>query len=137
MNKNVLVTVKSTQKVNNEEEVIELVTPGKFYKKNSTYFIVYEETEVTGMEGTTTTVKIEKEDVNLIRFGSTITNLKFRTGVKDISLYKTPYGTFELIIIPSKVEINVDDSGGIVNLLYQLDAAGLHTTTNELSIKIQ
>lgn len=137
MSKEVIVTVKSKQLMKGEEEVIELVTPGKFYKKESAYYIVYDETEISGMKGTTTTVKIEDESVSLIRFGTTSTNLRFIEGVKSISLYKTPYGILELTVMPLLVEMNVDDGGGDIKLHYELDAGGQQSSMNELLIKIQ
>lgn len=136
MGRKVIVTVRSKQKIDNEEEVIELVTPGKFYKKDDSYFVVYDETEVSGMEGTTTTVKIESECVSLIRFGSVTTNLKFKKGVKNTSLYRTPYSILELTVNPLQVKVDVNDEGGEIRLQYELAAGGQQNSTNELLIKI-
>lgn len=137
MDKKVIVTVKSKQLVDEEEENIEMITPGKFYKKENAYYIVYDETEISGMEGTTTTVKIGRDEVSLIRFGTTSTKLNFKKGIKDISLYRTPYGVMELEIEPSLVDVDIDDNGGEIMLMYLLDAGGQQITTNELYIKIQ
>lgn len=137
MGKKVIVTVKSKQTIDGEEETAELVTPGNFYKKENAYYAVYEETEISGMEGTTTTVKIEDQSVSLIRFGTITTNLNFKEGVLDTSVYKTPYGMLEIIIKPTLVKVDVDEDGGEINLQYELDAGGQHTGTNELYIKIR
>lgn len=136
MDKKVVVSIKSKQIVDNEEENIELITTGKFYNKDNAFYVVYDETEISGMEGTTTTVKIGKEEVNLIRFGTTNTRMSFKRGVKDVSLYRTPYGVLEIVINPYAVEIDVDDSGGEVRMGYGLESGGLTESTNELFIKI-
>ena len=136
MDKKVIVSVKSKQMVDREEENIELVTPGKFYKKENIYYVVYDETEISGMEGTTTTMKIGSEEVNLIRFGTTTTRLNFRKGIRDISLYQTPYGVLELVIDPFLIDIDMNDNGGEVKLSYGLEAGGQKASTNELHIKI-
>ncbi|HBM79705.1 MAG: DUF1934 domain-containing protein [Clostridiales bacterium] len=137
MNKKVIVNVKSKQVIDGEDEKIELITTGKFYKKESSYFVVYDETEISGMEGTTTTVKIDDDQVDLIRFGTISAKLGFKKGKKDISLYKTPFGITELVINPSLVDINVGDEGGEVKLLYELEMCGYNASSNELYIKIQ
>ena len=51
MKKDVLITIKGTQKVGGESDVIEMMTTGRFYRKNKLYYISYEETEATGYEG--------------------------------------------------------------------------------------
>lgn len=137
MDKKVIVTIKSKQTVDGEEENIELITAGKFYKKENAYYIVYEETEIPGMEGTTTTVKVGDGEINLIRFGTTDTRLNFKKGTRDVCLYKTPYGILELVINPYLVKINMGDTGGELRLGYELSAGGQRPSTNELYIKVQ
>ena len=48
MKKDVLITVKGTQRVSGETDVTEMMTTGRFYRKNKLYYISYEETEATG-----------------------------------------------------------------------------------------
>jgi len=136
LKKKVIVTIESKQKIENSEEVIELVTPGDFYCKENAYYLVYDETEISGMEGTTTTLRAENGYVNLIRFGSTNSNLKFREGIKDVSLYRTPYGVLEIAIIPSIVKVDINESGGEIKLIYELDFGGPQRSKNELHIKV-
>lgn len=137
MKKRVIVTVKSVQMINGEDEVIELISPGKFYKKGNIFYVIYEETELSGMQGTTTTLKIEEKCVTLMRFGTTSTCMRFEEGVKSRVLYKVPYGMVEFTIKPESIEVDVNEDGGEVHLYYGLKAAGHQTSTNELHIKIQ
>jgi len=68
MNKNAIISVVSKQADGNDDgDIIEVVTPGKFYKQDDCYYAVYEETEISGMKGTTTTLKIDEEKFTLIR----------------------------------------------------------------------
>ena len=48
MKKDVVITIQGTQTVGNESEEVELFTTGRFYKKDSQYYLAYEETEATG-----------------------------------------------------------------------------------------
>lgn len=137
MKKAVVVSVKNKQTISGKEESIEVVTPGTFYKKGSAYYVVYDETEISGMEGTTTTLKIEEDKVSLIRFGTTSSRVNFKAGFKDISLYRTPYGVMEFCVNPERVDINIDDEGGEIKLVYELGDSGQKISANELFIKIR
>src|SRR4051812_30116461 len=97
MNKNVIISVKGTQTiVNQDTNVLELVTEGKYYKKGDAYFITYKESEVTGMVGTTTTLKIMDKTITLMRFGSINSQFIFEQGQKHVSYYDTSYGAFTI-----------------------------------------
>ena len=119
-----------------DEVPIEVVTPGKFYKKENCYYAVYKETEISGMEGTTTTFKIYPEKFSLLRMGTTTTTMNFENNTKSISLYNTPYGMLELEIETKELDINVDDSGGSITLNYFLYITGQATQQTLLKIKI-
>ena len=78
MKKDVLITIKGTQRVGGESDVIEMMTTGRFYRKNKLYYISYEETEATGYEGCRTTLKVGPNDkVTMTRFGPSRSQLTF------------------------------------------------------------
>ena len=137
MDKKVLVTIKSIQTANNQDEKIEMITAGKYYKVEDDYYVKYDETEISGMEGTVTTVKIGRDEVSLTRTGTTNGSMNFKKGMQDISLYSTPYGVLEIGIVPFQVKINVDENGGEVMMKYGLASAGQQVSINELYIEIQ
>ena len=62
-----IINIRTTQVDINtkQDEVIELITEGKFYKKSDAYYLVYDESEISGMQGTTTTLKIKDNQVVL------------------------------------------------------------------------
>ena len=53
-----------------EPEIIQLVTDGVMEFRNDGWDISYEESELTGLEGVTTTFRIEPEKVTLTRTGA-------------------------------------------------------------------
>ncbi|MFL0195572.1 DUF1934 domain-containing protein [Clostridium sp. WILCCON 0269] len=134
MKKKAIISVSSKQVDN---EVIEVVTPGNFYMKNDSYYAVYEETELSGMEGTTTTLKIKDDKFSLIRMGSTSTKMDFNKNKKSVSIYKTPYGTIELKIQTSRLNININEAGGDVFVNYSMSAAGQAPQNTQLRINIK
>lgn len=124
MNKDVMISVKGIQTSPNDREAnqMELVTEGKYYKKGDTYYITYKESKVTGMEGTTTMVKVcEDGMVTLIRFGTVNTQFIFKEGKRYTSYYDTMYGTFIVDILTKTVSIDVDDRGGDIRVDYNIE----------------
>ncbi|MTI71799.1 MAG: DUF1934 domain-containing protein [Firmicutes bacterium] len=120
-----------------EKNNIELVTEGKFYKKKGIYYIIYEETEVSGMEGTTTTLKISDEKVSMKRYGTNQSKLIFEKGVKHNTKYKTDFGEMLMEIMTSKIDIDLDEKGtGSLYLDYRLNISNSVESRNKLNLKI-
>ncbi|WP_125153331.1 DUF1934 domain-containing protein [Clostridium rectalis] len=139
MKKNALVSVSGVQ--SKKDDNIEVVTPGKFYKKEGQFYVVYDETEISGMEGTTTTFKINSKEgkMSLIRMGSTSTKMEFENDMDNIVLYNTPYGTLELNIHTKKINIDVNEQGGDIFINYDMNISGQkpQNTTLKINIKAQ
>ncbi|KYH29406.1 MULTISPECIES: DUF1934 domain-containing protein [Clostridium] len=136
MQRDAIISVGSKQ-VGNEEEAVEVVTKGKFYKKNNCYYAIYDETEISGMEGTTTTLKIKPDEFTLIRMGSTNAKVEFKDKASDVSMYNTPYGALELVVQTNKLDINVNDNGGKISIDYNMALAGQKPLKTILNIDIK
>lgn len=138
MKQKAIISVSSKQSID-EEEIIEVVTPGNFYKKENYYYAVYEETELSGMRGTTTTLKIGKDKFSLIRMGSTSAKMDFDKKTKNVSMYNTPYGTLELKIETKDLDIDINDNGGSVMVNYNMSLSGQtpYNTMLKINIKAQ
>ncbi len=138
MNKKVIISVVGNQSLGTSEvNKLELVTEGRYYKKGSTYYITYKESEVTGLEGTTTTVKLANGVVTLMRFGNVTSQLTFEAGQKHISYYETNYGTFTIGVLANEVNIKVDDNGGQVKVDYLLELDNNSSGENDFYMSIR
>ncbi|MBP2032368.1 uncharacterized beta-barrel protein YwiB (DUF1934 family) [Clostridium algifaecis] len=135
MKKKAIISVSSKQQ--NNDDTIEVVTPGEFYKKDDCYYVEYKETEISGMEGTSTTFKMNNDNFSLIRIGSTNANMNFNKNQKSLSVYDTPYGTMELRIRTNKLEVNLDEKGGDVFIDYNLSISGQDYENTQLKINIK
>ena len=56
--KSVMISIRGAQNTDDEDDVIEFITAGEFYKSDTGYEISYIETELTGME-TETRLSVE------------------------------------------------------------------------------
>jgi uncharacterized beta-barrel protein YwiB (DUF1934 family) len=139
MNKNAIISVVSKQADSKEldDDIIEVVTPGKFYKKDNSYYAVYEETEISGMKGTTTTLKIDEEKFTLIRTGTTNTEMKFKKYVRDLTLYNTPHGALDLTVDTKELKMKVDNNGGDVFIDYDMRIGNQQVLSTTLKINIK
>lgn len=138
MGKDVIISVKGSQ-VNmlNDVNETELVTQGTFYKKGDSYYVTYKETEITGMEGTTTTLKLSDKKVTLMRSGTVNSQMIFEQGQKHVSYYETVYGAFTIGVFAHQVDVRVNDSGGEVTVGYQIEVDNTATGSNDFYMKIR
>lgn len=136
--RSILVRVRGTQvKESGEEDNIELVTEGRLYRRDHSYYILYEETCLSGLEGTLTSLKIEPTRVTLNRTGGTAQRQTFEEGVWHQSYYVTPYGAIRVGVIPTRVDVDLTESGGSINLEYELQIEQEKVSDNRLSITVQ
>lgn len=136
MNKKAIITVDSAI-FSEEEDTISVVTPGDFTQTDYGFKVQYDETKISGMEGTKTTILIRKDSFDLIREGTTETKMEFENNKTTTSLYKTPYGIMDIRIDTRKLKINVDEKGGNINTIYILEIGGQPAMKTNLSIDIK
>lgn len=136
MSKKAVITVKSNMS-SNIEDLIEVVTPGEFYITEDGFRAEYEESKLSGMEGTHTTILIRENSFELIREGSTETKMEFKKRELTTSLYKTPYGVLEVDIDTLELNIDVNEKGGYIQALYTLAIEGQEAIKTNLSVDIR
>lgn len=136
MDKKAIISVVSNASIENED-VIEVVSPGKYIKINDGYRAIYEETEISGMAGTTTTLTIRDKEVVLEREGTTTTKMCFNREEPSVSMYQTPYGILELSINTKSLEVEMGEDGGELKIDYSLSIAGQVPVDTKLSLKIK
>lgn len=138
MAKNVMILVKGSQlQLGDENETLELVTEGKYSKKGTVYFVSYKESEVTGMEGTTTTLKVEDKVVTLIRTGEVNSQMVFEQGEKHMSHYDTNYGSFTIGVFANKVNVEMNDKGGEISVGYNIDIDNVERSASNFFMSIR
>lgn len=136
--KPILVEVKSTQRdLAGEDTVIELVSPGKYYEKNNAKYIIYDESEVTGMDGVRTTIKLLPEEIYLIRNGKVNARNEYKLGQTNEAVYHTPLGDLHMAVKTHEMAINVTEGCGTVHLGYDISIEGEWMFYNQLDIKLR
>lgn len=137
LKKKVLITVNSHMDTpNGESDKISFVTEGTLLKEDGEYVLRYEESKITGLEGTTTTMKIGKDSVTLIRQGNVDTLMLFEVGKTHLSGYDTPYGNIMLGVTARNIHIDINDNGGKIAVEYILEYNRAYGGRNKLNVVI-
>lgn len=104
-----------------EPEIIELVTEGWMEFRNGGWDISYEESELTGLAGVTTTFRVEPGRVVLDRKGALNSRMVFEEGIAHDSLYQMAFGTLMLTVKATFVYYDIVADGGTIDLTYQIN----------------
>ena len=122
MKKQVVLSIRGTQTYQGQEpEVIELVTEGVLEQRGENWLITYEESELTGLAGVTTTFLLEKNKITLNRRGPLNSTMVFQQGVYHDSLYQLEFGALMLTVCASHVSYALGEQGGTVDLVYRIE----------------
>ena len=136
--KDVIISIKGLQQdPEGESDTITLVTAGRYYRKNDHYYISYEESELTGLQGTRTTLRVSPDTVRVIRTGECPSELLFETGKRNLSLYHTEYGDLSVVISTRSIRSTLTDDGGELNVSYAVEIGSSPVGVNQLSWNIQ
>ena len=138
MNEDFLIRIDGRMEQGDESDSVQLMTRGSFVRRGGSFFISYKESETTGYEGCTTTVKVAKDEskVSMTRFGPAAGQLVVEKGIRHLCHYDTGYGPMmigvsgdrvvselgDLGVAADEIHSRLTDEGGEVEFSYTLDA---------------
>lgn len=121
MKKEVYLNIRGRQQYPEQEpEVIELMTEGTMEFVSGGWDISYEESALTGLEGVTTTFRVEPGKVTLDRKGALKSRMVFEQGIAHDSLYQMPFGALMLTVKATSVFYDILPDGGVIDLSYDI-----------------
>ena len=122
MKQTVVLSITGRQNYPDQEpEVIELVTEGPMEFRSGGWDISYEESELTGLAGVTTTFRVEPDKVVLTRTGALKSQMVFQQGVAHESLYQMPFGALMLTVKATSLFYDIVSDGGVIDLSYNIN----------------
>ena len=123
-----------------DTEGMEFITEGRFYQKGSSMYLVYEESDFSGMDGCTTSLKITGDKVKMRRYGDDIgfeSTIEFEKGKRFGGWYDTPFGSVEMEVLTNDVRNSIEPRGsGSLEVDYHVSLKGLSESRSRLSIQI-
>ncbi len=141
MTKEVLVSIAGLQYENESDGAIELISTGEYYFRNGKHYIIYEELLEDKEEDSTETVKctlkISRNQIEVIKSGSSAVHMIFELGQNHMTYYSTPYG--DLIMSTTTNSIQITEAEDVIEaeLTYTLDMNYQFVSDCKLSIKVK
>lgn len=121
MKKTVVLSIRGRQSYAGQDpETIELVTEGTMEFRSGGWDISYEESELTGLAGVTTTFRVEPGKVTLTRRGKLNSQMIFQEGYAHDSLYQMEFGALLLTVKATRVYYDILPDGGTIDLIYNI-----------------
>ena len=120
------------------EGPIEMFSEGELYITDERVIIAYDESELTGMEGSHTQVRFERSHpglVTMMRHGTVNTILVFEKGKRHICTYQTEYMPFEICVFTKEVR-NTLLTDGRIELDYIVEIRGAQAERTQFTIEI-
>ena len=122
MKQEVTLAIEGRQTYQDQEpEIIQLVTDGTMEFRSGGWDISYEESELTGLAGVTTTFRVEPGMVTLTRKGALNSTMIFQQNVVHDSLYQMPFGALMLAVKATRVVFDIVSDGGFIDLSYNIN----------------
>lgn len=116
-----------------EDEPIALMTDGIYTEDNGVVSLEYDESALSGMEGTTL-ITLKAGEVSLERKGEAHSFLLFSKHQRSESTYATTEATFSLTVYTTLLEYKLSPDDGWLELEYNIEMSGV-SATNRLSLE--
>lgn len=138
MKQKVVLSIRGQQSyIGQEPDVIELVTEGTLEYRDGGWELQYEESALTGLEGVTTTFRVEPQKIILTRTGRLHSQMVFQEGIPHDSLYQVDFGALMITVCANRIMANIGDKGGMIDLVYSIDIEQTAAGTIDYHLEIQ
>ena len=139
MNKDVLIHVRGLQMMETDDaqEPIEIVVPGQYYFRNGSHYLRYEEMLDDTAETTVNYIKMSPTGVEVRKQGQVNVHMVFEEGKKNKTFYNTPYGTLQMGISATGLELKESEDGIQMKVDYALDMNEEHVADCYLTVQAQ
>ena len=141
MKKNVLITVRGTQTMDQESETIETVHTGTYRSLPDMDVVLYEEImldDTNGASGSTKNImKIQDSQFTLVKKGAIQTEMHFAENHIFHGFYQTPLGVFDMTIHTTALQIQKTEKHVKLMIQYALELNGMHVSDCNMKISVE
>ena len=135
--KDVIISVTGVQQGVNGPDAMELITAGQYGQDEKETLLTWQESELTGMEGTKTSLRVQPRGVVLSREGALNTRMEFEEGRKRYFLYETPFGSATMGLNTRRIVNRLGEHGGEIEIDYSVDMDDTIVGRNRFFIRVQ
>ena len=138
MLKDVWISINCIQSYDQEDEdSLEFSTDGHYYFDGENGCLTYMESEVTGLEGTRTSVIVMPDQVVVDRDGMVTSRMIFREGERDAFQYSTPFGAATMGVDTRRIRHQMNEDGGRVEVDYVVNMEHVVASRNRFQITVE
>lgn len=138
MEKEVLIHVCGLQLMEVQgDEPVEIVVPGEYYYRNGSHYLRYEEMTEDFAEKTVNYIKMSREGLEVRKKGLVNVHMVFEPGKKNMTYYSTPFGTLQLGIAATSVNLEEEKDSLFMKADYALEMNEEHVADCYLTIQAQ
>ena len=134
--KDVVISVTGIQQGTGAPDVLELVTAGQYGMSPDEIRLTWQESELTGLEGTKTSLTVSPRSVVMAREGKVNTSMEFEEGKKHYFLYETPYGSTTMGVDTRRILNRLGQHGGEMEIDYTIDVDQTVVGRNRFFIRV-
>jgi uncharacterized beta-barrel protein YwiB (DUF1934 family) len=140
--KDIMLKIIGSQITRNEgDERMEFITEGKYVEEDGSVLLSYAESELSGIEGCTTSLRITGGKIKMERYGGLIgvdTAIEFEQGRRFKGYYETPFGSIEMEVLTNSIVNNIkhDNASGYLDIDYNISLKGVTESRSRLKIEI-
>ena len=117
MTKEVFVSIRGLQFDNGQDgEKIESIQKGEYYFRNNTHYVMYEEILEGIDDPIKSIIKFKDGEMHLTKKGPINVNMDFVEEQKNLTDYRTPFGSIVIGIEASKVEFEEEEKRILLNV---------------------
>ena len=135
--KDVIISVTGMQETPEGPDSTELVTAGTYGYSPEEITMSWQESELTGLEGTKTTLSLKNGTATLTREGALNSTMEFREGERNFFLYETPFGSATMGLNTRRMRNNLNAHGGEMLVEYVIDWEESIVGRNRFYIRVQ
>lgn len=137
MTKDVLLTIRGLQMTTAEEEdTMEMYAAGEYYYRNGKHFLKYEEAVEGFAEPNKNMIKASKDYMELTKNGPVSVHMVFEKAKKNITYYQTPYGSLQIGIDATRVDVIETEEKITIEADYALEMNCEHVANCSISVVV-
>ena len=137
MMKDVVISIHSLTGLGEEEDSLDFVTDGLYSYADGVASLSYLETEVTGLEGTRTSLMVLPDKVVVDRDGMVMSRMVFTPGQRSAFQYDTPIGTATMQMDTHRITQRFDERGGEMEIDYVLGLEHAVISRNRFRLNVR
>lgn len=138
MTKEVLISIKGLQFVEEEgNEPVEVITCGKYYRKNGKHYVIYEEISEDELLPVKSVVKLSDTCLEITKKGAVNVHMMFERDKKNITYYYTQYGSLLIGVEARKLEVTETEERIRADVEYTLEINYEHIADCTITIDIR